>query len=101
MGEREQLRELGDERVPLQPGFHINAHVLQQAAQWPLIWRDEPATDQQPATVYYACQACEQAIAIARKGQGTYQYGTEEFAGLVLAHLMQRHRWTRERIGEH
>jgi hypothetical protein len=43
---------------------------------------------------------CNQVVVPVRVGAEAYEYTDEEREGLVLAHLMQRHEWTRETIGE-
>lgn len=106
--EAKQLAEMDAKpRVPLKPEFAIAPHVLAAAADWPVVIDDAAPVH------YYRCGRCEQAIAPAgtteplpswddhhRAGlPGTYQYDGGQLHGQVLAHLMQRHGWTRENTG--
>lgn len=93
------LQTVSEERVPLPPGFEIAQHVRGAAAMWPL---------QRIERVDMVCgyraglggRSCGQVIVPVRMDEGLYEYSDEEYEGLVLAHLMQCHGWTRETIGE-
>lgn len=91
-----ELAELGDARVALPAGFAIADEVRAAVGSWnmDLVTRTD-----------WVCAGCRQVVVPVRCGQGAdwpadYRYTPEEAQGLVLAHLMQRHGWTRETIGE-
>lgn len=91
-------------RVEVDPRFAIAPHVLEAASRWPTeIGQDDDGIDR------LRCTACGQAVAVLGTSAphtdpqqvkvglpGTYRYDLEQLRGLVLAHLMQRHGWTRE-----
>lgn len=93
--------------VPLDPAFAIAPHVLAAAAEWPCtVDRGTDGVDR------LRCSDCSQAVAVLGTSiphdnpeqhqaglPGTYQYESEQLRGLVLAHLMQRHGFTREKTG--
>lgn len=107
--ERDDLEAVdASPRVALPAGFAIASHVLEAAARWP-ITLDVESDD---GVDYYRCGTCGQGIAPAgtrterEAGDrfvpglpGRYVYDPEQLRGLVVAHLMQAHGFTREKTG--
>lgn len=94
-------------RVQVDPAFAIAPHVLAAADRWAMdVDRGDDGVER------LRCGQCRQAVAVLgtstphanpqqiRPGlPGSYHYDDEQLRGLVLAHLMQRHGWTREKTG--
>lgn len=76
-------------RVP-PAGFAVPAHV------WALVDAlpsgIETRGDQEHAT----CLQCDQSYAVMARAGVLYEYADGELDGLLLAHLIQAHHWTRE-----
>jgi hypothetical protein len=87
------LAGLSEERTPLPEGFEIDPQVRYAAKVWPLRFAERV-----DALCGYG--HCNQVVVPIRRDAESYEYTDEEREGLILAHLMQRHEWTRETIGE-
>lgn len=82
-------------RQPLSAQFEISSHVRRAAARWPTYERVSDYGHRVDAMC-----ACEQSVAVLRRNGQDVHYDDDQIEGLVLAHLMQRHGWTRETIGD-
>lgn len=68
-------------------GFAVTAEVWAGVRKW-------------PTCLHRLCALCGRSINIAAYDDVAYQYTPQELEGLVLAHLIQSHGWTRESISE-
>lgn len=93
----DDLRAVSEERVALPEGFEISKFVRRAAAAWPLLRQER--VDMVCGGVSRSGRPCAQVVVPVRLGDGTYEYSAEEYEGLVLAHMMQCHGWTRESAG--
>lgn len=79
----------------------VEPTVIEAADRWPLGYRIE----QQPGPVYLChtvCGGCGQAVLTSRRQAADTggPHDRDNVRGPLLAHLMQRHGWSRERIGD-
>lgn len=91
--DREALKNLSTERVSFPHEMAVSDEVWAALAaiRFPILV-EENGTD-----TYYNCPECFQGIAPDRLGsKGMYSYTEDELNGLKLAHMIQRHGWTRE-----
>lgn len=96
----DDLRAVSEERTPLPSGFEIATEVRAAALTWPLQARRR--TDMvcgAQVTRGTVPGICGQAVVPVSQDGELYEYTDEEREGLLLAHLMQRHGWTREGVG--
>lgn len=93
MSNRDDLSKVSQERVALPDGFQIHPDVL-LAAGW---FRAEAPLEE---ATYKVCPLCKQGIYLVADWRGGVEYTTEQADSLILDHLMKRHGWTRESIGE-
>lgn len=93
MSNRDDLSKVSQERVALPEGFRISDEVLLQAG-W---FRAEAPVEQ---ASYRVCPLCKQGIYLIHDWRGEVHHTTEDADALILDHLMKRHGWTREAIGE-
>jgi hypothetical protein len=96
------LRAVSEERVPLPDQFAISQDVLDAAQVWPTAARRriDIVCAQHIQRGGGQPGICGQIVLPVSQDGELYEYTDEERQGLVLAHLMQRHGWTRETIGE-
>lgn len=89
-GDMETLKRLSTDRVSCPVGFAVPGDVWADVRGWPLGLRvDADRIDR-------ICSHCWQTVIPMSNPQGAYHYTDEEKDGLVLAHLIQAHGWTRE-----
>lgn len=98
MDDRKTLAGLSEERVVPDPEFAVAQQVWDAVRLWETALR--PAHDV-AGTVHHVCCACGQGIYPAWNARGRYSYTDEELDSLKLAHVIQRHGWSREAPGEH
>lgn len=89
------LKRLEDTpRVPFPPGMAVPERVWTQAAAWPT--RERVIIRQGHKHTYLCCEQDGQSIAALRMGDTAYYYEPRILEGLILAHLIQAHGWSRE-----
>lgn len=81
-----------DEWVKLPAAFQLAPAVTDAATRWPLEVRVEART-------FLTCGRCHQAILPLSTQGGAYGVRTADVSAQLLAHLQQRHGWTREAPG--
>lgn len=74
--------------------FAVSDQVQQAASDWPLLLRVEG--ERQKTDGMLLCQRCRQGIVPLWKEDVKYTYNGEAMRGLIIAHLIQNHGWTRE-----
>jgi hypothetical protein len=96
----DDLRAVSGERTHLPEGFEIATEVRAAAMMWPLTdqRRIDMVCNHQVDRGGHAGRCGQVVLPVSRDGD-LYEYTDEEREGLVLAHLMQRHGWTREVVG--
>lgn len=86
-------RELADLHPPApidNPAFGVDDEVYEHAGRMYLeVWTDEDGIDRAH------CPRCDRGIIDLR-----YLFAPDERTGLVIAHMIQTHGWTRESTGE-
>jgi hypothetical protein len=80
------------------PDFEVSQAVRDAAR---LVATSERTRVDEICLLWAGGRVCGQIIAPLRVGREEYFYSDVEKEGLLLAHLMQRHGWTRESTGEH
>lgn len=93
--DRRELAALSTERVVPVPEFAVTAQVWSGVRRWLTVLRTKL---DQVDTVHRGCGLCGQSINVDSVKGVKYEYSSTELDGLVLAHLIQRHGWTRETI---
>jgi hypothetical protein len=93
----DDLRQVGGNRVAPKPEFAVAPHVLWAAANDGYLL---PNRDEESGDWHHSCVMCGQSVAVMSTVMGQYRYTEEQLTGLTVAHLIQRHGWTRETTGE-
>lgn len=88
---------LGKEQVAVPEQFAVSEAVWAGVREWNTALR---LAGDDIGTVRRTCISCGQSINVAWNNRGVYEYTGEQLDGLVLAHLIQTHGWTRETCGE-
>jgi len=87
----DDLSTLSGQLVEPKAAFAVPAEVWDSVRAWPV---DHAVRDGQ---VHVVCGDCRQSVlAITGKDGTLYTYAELDQDGLLLAHLIQRHDWTRE-----
>lgn len=92
----EGLQAVSEERIRPDPAFAVSESVWAALRSWDT--RTTPDPDR-PGWAYRVCGECVQAVNTAWTPRGVYRYSAAELEGLLLAHLIQRHGWSRETSG--
>ncbi len=91
--DREELKNLSEERVGFPREMAVTDRVWAALARihFPVL------VEENGLDFYYNCPECFQGIAPEYlTSKGRYSYTEDEMNGLKLAHMIQRHGWTRE-----
>jgi hypothetical protein len=88
------------DRVPVPAAFAVAREVELAALDWPTHLRYRHDKPPHPWRQDICCNACGQSIAVlVLKGQ-SFEYTPDQVGGLLVAHVIQAHHWTRETIGD-
>lgn len=88
--DRDDLRGISDERVAPGPEFAVSDEV----------WRAVKYVILRPAS-WLCCGLCRQGIVQTMWDHTSYATHDGEVDSLILMHMIQRHGWTRETVGDH
>lgn len=96
MNDVQELAALSGERVTPDPQFAVSGEVLDAVYRMGMpVWRDEDMFER------WHCPKCSRGVILCRDPAGTrYRYLPGDVEGLLLAHLIQAHGWSRESVGE-
>ena len=82
------------EWVPFPPGIALAPAVVAAAERWPIAVR--PELNDEGLHVFLTCADCDQSILPLAAPSGAYRVRITDVTAQLLAHLQQRHGWTRE-----
>jgi len=86
----DDLSQLSGQLVEPPAEFAVSADVWTAVRDWPTQLADRGGQ------IHTVCGRCDQSIMVMAKDGQAYSYAELDQDGLTLAHLIQRHEWTRE-----
>lgn len=100
---RDTLSALSPDRIAPPTEIAVDPDVWRGARLWHTISRRDTTTSLQGKVTRRLCGLCGQSLNLVSVldddgVEHPYMYGENELTGLTLAHLIQRHGWTRESI---